>query len=341
MTEEVSQEPIQDSIQEEQSQEQEVSTEASGNLTSEDIPTATAEGQDFSSDAETSEELQEDISNAIDDGASEQDIKNMVQEFKLKVNGEEVTKKYDLGNEEGIEQLKRDLQIGEANKKGMSKAKELEKLYSQSIAKLKENPWEVLKELGLDPMELAEGKINEYIEEQQKSPEQLAHEKMTKELEEARAELKRQKEDAENASFMKLQQEESQKLETEITEALDGHKTLPKSRKTVSKIADALLWAMDNGFENASVSDVIPMVEEEIRNEMRDFMDILGETDMLEEYIGQNNIEKMRSKRMAKAKANNLSSVVQTNKAKEMKKAQETPRRAIKAKDFFKDPLKY
>lgn len=44
---------------------------------------------------------------------------------------------------------------------------------------------------------------------------------------------------------------------------------------------------------------------------------------------------------MAKAKANNLSSVVQTNKAKEMKKAQETPRRAIKAKDFFKDPLKY
>jgi len=316
-------------------------SEDSGKLSLDDMPESSAEQEDFSSDADTKEELQEDIADAIDKGATPEDVKSMVKEFKLKVNGEEVTRKYDFSDDKELEKLKRDLQIGEANKQGMQRAKELEKLYSQSISKLKENPWDVLKELGLDPMEMAESKINEYIEEQKKSPEQLERETMQKELEEARAELKRQKEEQEQTAFGKLQEQEAGRLNDEITEALDAHKTLPKSRKTVSRIADALLWAMDNGFDNASVADVIPMVEEEIRTEMRDFMEVLGETDMLEEYIGQKNIEKMRGKRLAKAKVSGLNNVVPTSKSRELQEGVKEEMTPIRAKDFFRNPLKY
>lgn len=280
--------------------------------------------------SETTEELQQEVEEAIEAGATEEEVKDMIKTFTLKVHGKEVEKTLDLSDEDAI---KRELQMAEANKGGMQRAAELEKLYEEQLGKAKEDPYSFLKELGLDPDELAERRIQEKIEEMKKSPEELAREKMEKELKEARAQLRAQEEAAKNAEFEKMQQEEATKLNQEITQALDAHKTLPNTPKTVMRIADALLWASENGYENASVNDVLPAVEAEIRREMREFLNEMPEG-MMEEYIGKQNLERLRKKRLSTMKTQPVNKVVQptTNSVKR----EEKERKKVSAKDFFR-----
>ena len=127
-------------------------------------------------------------------------------------------------------------------------------------------------------------------------------------------------------------------LEDEIIAALDAHKTLPPTQKTMSRIADALMFAMDyaeeNGYDanSVSVADVIPYVEDEYRQEMRMLLDNAPEQ-MLEEYVGKQNIERLRKNRVAALK-NNPKQVVQPT-AKSVK-SEEEPKEKMKASDYFR-----
>lgn len=281
--------------------------------------------------AETVDELKEEIEEAIEDGATEEEVADMIKEFELKVNGKTIKKKIDLSDEDAI---KSELQKALAGQKAMQEKRELEKIYQKEIERLRENPFAVLKELGLDPLELSESELRKHVEEQKKSPEQRAKEQLEAELMEAREELRRQKEEAEQARFQQLQTEESAKLETEIESALDSHDTLPKSPKTVSRIADAMLWAMENGFEDVSVADVLPTVEEEIKAEMRSFMEQLPEQ-MMEQYIGKKSLDRYRKQRVAAHKPNNVSNVKPTVDSQKVVK--EEPKKKVRSKEYFKN----
>ena len=212
----------------------------------------------------------------------------------------------------------------------------LEKTYEQEVEKLMKNPWETLKELGMDPDELAEARIRSRVEELKKSPEQRAKEQLERELMEAREALKKQQEEAESARMSQLQAEAAAEIEAEIEAALDAHTNLPKSEKTVQRIADTMLWAMENGYDDVTVADVIPTVEAEIRNELQSFMEQLPE-DMMEEYIGKKNIERLRKKRLAAAtvKPNNISNVKPTGESVKPKDKQE--RKKVRTKDYFRN----
>ena len=61
-------------------------------------------------------------------------------------------------------------------------------------------------------------------------------------------------------------------------------------------------WAMDNGYPDATVKDILPAVKKEIKDEFNEFVSQLPE-ELMETYIGKNNIEKLRKKRLAAAKA--------------------------------------
>jgi hypothetical protein len=288
-------------------------------------------GESIEVQAETTEELQEELQEAIDEGASEEEIKDMIKEFTLKVNGKEVKKSLDLGDEDAV---RRELQLAAAGRDAMQRSRELEKLYTQEIERLKEDPWSVLKELDLDPDELAEQRIRAKIEEMQKSPEQIESERIRKELEETRQKLKAKEEEANSARMAQLEEQEAVKLNREITDALDAHKTLPKSQKTVARIADALMWAYDNGFEDATVSDVIPSVEAEIRSELKQFMSDMPE-EMLETYIGKKNIERLRKKRVNNIKSETLKNVKPV--AKEASNSEKKAKKSTKARDYFRN----
>lgn len=296
------------------------------------------EGSDLeesSVESETVEEFQDEVQEAIDNGATEEEVANMVKEFKLKVNGKEVTKTIDLSDEDA---LKRELQLAAAGQSAMQRSRELEKLFEQELKRLQEHPFEFLKELGMDPDDLSEKHLRSKLAELEKSPEQREREQMQKELEEARLRLKQAEEEAKSAKFQAMVEEQSVQLENDIMEALDSHQTLPKSPKTVGRIADAMSWALENGYPDVTVNDVIPSVEAEIRRELDGFMSELPE-DLLESYIGKKNLERLRKKRLStgKQQVGSVNSVKPTISKEANLNTDNKIKKKLRAKDYFKN----
>lgn len=284
------------------------------------------------SSSELNASQQEQVENAIEEGASPQEVKSLIKNLKLVVNGKTIERKIDLMDEKA---LIRDYQLAESNKQGMSKARELEKLFEQELSRLKSDPWSVLQELGHDPYALAEGKLNEWVDEQKKSPEQVEFEKMQRELSQARDELKKREVREKEMREKQTLDQATREINSQIDDALSATKTLPNTPKTRSRIADALIWAMENGFSEAQVSDVIPLVERDIKEEMQSFISEIPE-DFMESYLGQKNMEKLRKKRLAQVKKVGTASTVEMSKP-----VAQAPKKKISAREFFKDPTKY
>lgn len=280
--------------------------------------------------AETQDELRDEVEQAIEDGATEAEIKDMIREYEIKVNGKSRKVKLDLGNEQ---EIIRQLQLAAAGQGAMQDKAELEKLVNQELLNAKSNPWEFLKNtLGLDPDDLAEQRINQRIEEMKKSPEQVRQEKIERELEEARAKLAEQERISREKEMTFLQEKAAVELDQEIDAALKKDPELPKTRKTVRRIADAMLWALNNGYEDVKVSDVIPSVKEEIRKEFNEFISEMPD-EMMESYIGKKNIERMRKKRLAAMKTTPSASVQSTTQTKPK---EDEDKKKIAARDFFR-----
>lgn len=312
------------------SDELQASSEAQEQISPEVIENA-AEQANASSEVSSDQQLQEAVETALANGASEKEVKNLIKEFQLKVNGKVINKKIDLSDENS---LKNELQLAAAARQSMQEAANLKKLYESEVSRLKQDPFSVLAELGLDPDQLAEMRIQQRIEEMKKSPEQLERERIQAELQAAREEARRLKEEREAEQFEKLKDQAAAQIETEIEQALDSHKTLPKSRHIVKRIADSMLWAINNGYEDVTAEDVMPLVEKEWRDEMSRLMDDSPE-DILEQLIGQRNIERLRAKRLnAMATTKTANSVKPT--AASVQKQEDKPREKIKQRDFFK-----
>lgn len=284
-------------------------------------------------DAGSEQQLQDVVEDAIANGASKQDVQNLIREFQLKVNGKLINKKIDLSDENN---LKNELQLAAAARQSMQEAANLKKLYEKEVSRLRQDPFSVLAELGLDPDQLAEMRIQQRIEEMKKSPEQLEREKIQAELQAAREEANRLKAEREAEQFEKLKDQAAAQIETEIEQALDAHKSLPKSRHIVKRIADSMLWAMNNGFEDVTAEDVMPLVEKEWRDEMSRLMDDSPE-DMLEQLIGQRNIERLRAKRLNAMNASGAKTAASVKStAASVQKQEEQKREKIKQRDFFR-----
>ena len=270
------------------------------------------------------------IEEAVANGdISEKQAQSMIKKFQLKVNGKSYEKEIDLSDENAV---RNELQLSAAARQAMSESSNLKKQYEKELARLKQDPYSVLAELGLDPDQLAEMRIQQRIEEMKKSPEQVEREKIQKELQEAREEARKLKEEKETNELTKLQEQAAIQIEDEITKALDAHQTLPKSRHVVKRIADSMLWAMNNGFENVTAEDVIPMVEKDLTEEYNRLMDDAPE-EMLERLIGKRNIDRLRAKRVAQAKTSPLNAVKPT--ANSVKEQKEEPRKKISQREFF------
>lgn len=278
------------------------------------------------------DQIQETIENAIEEGATKEEIKEMIKEYDLKVNGKSKKVKLNLSDDK---EVVRRLQLAEAGQLAMQEKAQLEKLIDQALMNAKNDPWSFLKELGLDPDDLAERRISDKVEELKKSPEQVEREAMQKELEMARKQLKQIETEKQEAIQKQLQSSALNEIDKDITEALAEDPELPKTKKTVARIADALLWAIDNGFPDATVKDVLPAVKSELRLEMDDFLSNMND-DLLENWIGKKNIERMRKKRLAAVKAQPkavMDTVKQVSKPEEKTEKQ---REQIAASNFFR-----
>jgi hypothetical protein len=275
-------------------------------------------------------DLKQEIKDAVADGATKEEIQQMIEEYEIVVNGKNKKVKFDKNNKS---EVKRALQLMYAGQSAMQDKAELEKMVTSELLKAKQDPWAFLQDqLGLDPDELLENRAKQKLEEMRKSPEQLEKERSMKELEEARKKLKEMETEKENEKNLRMQNAAASELNSEITEALQQDKELPKTKKTVRRIADMMIWAMDNGFENVKVSDVLPAVKKEIQDEFREFVSELPE-ELMENYIGKNAIEKLRKRRLAAQKQSPQTVDVRPPAPA---KVEEKAKEKIAARDYFR-----
>jgi hypothetical protein len=275
------------------------------------------------------DELASDIEAAVDEGATDAEIQELIETFKIKVNGEERDVTLDWNNKEDI--IRR-LQLGESGQSAMQKASEMERNFEGELQNIINDPWKALEELGFDVDALAEERIQHQIQELKKSPEQIAHEKRDLELETLRQKLKKQEEDQEASRFDKLQQDAEFDLENQISDALSATSELPKSPYVVKRIADAMLVAMDNGRDDVTVQDVVPWVQKEINEELQGLFGSMPDK-VLEQYIGNKTIDRLRQGRLTKMKTQTAKNIQDTGKQAPEEKKEE---KKIKLNNWLK-----
>lgn len=283
------------------------------------------------SEAESTDDLQDQIAEAKANGATKKEIQKMIEKFELKVNGKNVVKEIDLSDKEAI---KRELQLALAGRQTMQEMAELKKLYSQEIDRLKSDPFAVLRELGIDPDELSYSHLEKKVQEAQKTPEEQERDRLQKELDELRGKAKQEEEKRIQAEQARLQEQAAQQLDDEIDQALDEYKHLPRSPRVVKHIASVMMWALDNGMPDITVKDVLPTVEKELKKEISDIIENLPE-EFIEEFIGQRGMDRLRKKRVAQA-AQQPKSAANVKPAAPAKSAESKPSVRKSLEDFLR-----
>jgi hypothetical protein len=275
------------------------------------------------------------IQDAVENGEiSQAEANKMIKKYQLKVRGKLIEREVDLSDEEYI---KNQLQLAETAKLSMQEKAELEKRFEQILQQGKQDPMDfIAKAFGIDPDELAAMHIEKKIEHMKKSPEVLEKERIQAELHQAREEAKKLKEEKDMAEMSKLQQEAMVGLQGEISKAITAHTKLPDTKYVQKKMADAMLWAANNGFDDVTADDVAPLVEHEMRQELNSLYDLMPE-EVLESYVGRKNIERLRKSKIAKAKeVPSVNSIKQTATVKKDEQSKSSEQQKIDAKRFWR-----
>lgn len=178
--------------------------------------------------------------------------------FKLKANGQV--------REMDEDALVRHAQLGIAGMEKMEEAARLRKEAESRLERLKTDPWAVLKEMGIDPDDAAERRVWERIQAERMDPAQRAVMEAQRRAEAAERALKSRDEEGKKAELARLEQEESVKLDAEITEALKAS-DLPKTPATVRRMANLMAKNLEMGLD-LSAQQITQIVAEEIQGDM-------------------------------------------------------------------------
>ncbi len=228
----------------------------------------------------------------------------LVKKFKLKVDGEEFDTEIDLNDEAAVQ---KELQLAKAAQKRMKESTELRKAVEEFLEETKKNPRQVMKQLGINEKELAQLIMNEELADLEKTPEQKEIEKLQKQLEEIQNSKKKEEEDRKKNDFERMKQEAEQRIETDISSALESG-GLAKTPYTVKKMAEIMYIALENDID-LKPNQVIPILRKQMESDFKEFFAATND-DQLEEFL-KDQLPRIRKRSVAKAKE---ASVVKTVK---------------------------
>lgn len=296
-----------------------------------------ASSSENSEEIDTSEATDEELEEVVDsEEASEEEKVEAKQELKkrlkLKVNGKEVEKEIDFNDEDSLREL---LQKGYAADERFQQASSLEKQMKQFAQLIQQDPLKALEAAGHDMDKIAEAYMEQRIKDMQKSPEQKRLEELEKQIEAERQKSEKLENERQQAEQARAQEEYSRQLDDEITTALSSSE-LPKSPYVVKRIAENLMLAMDEGYEDVTVEQILPIVEKQIKGEIRQMFEAMPE-EVIEKTLGNNVSEKLRKRRLQRQKkVVTKGSDVKSTGQSEMKKAEQSKEsKKVNAKDFF------
>lgn len=263
--------------------------------------------------------------------AAKEEVKEMKKKLKLKVHGKEMEKEIDLMNEKELKQLLEKAYGADQTFQESAKVKK----QMQAIAEmLQRDPFALLKEVGYDPDDLAAKYMEERLKEMEKSPEQKEREELQRQLEaerQRREALEKEKTDAEEA---RIRESYMRDMDDQITDALSTAE-LPKSPYVVKRIAEYLSIGLEQG-KQLSVKDVVPLVQKSIKNEIREMFEAFPE-DIIEGFLGDNVLNKMKKRRLAKMKEVQSPSSIKSTGESEIAKTQAKtePAKKVNPKEFW------
>ena len=261
----------------------------------------------------------------------EKAIENRIKKLKLKVDGKEIEESLDLDNDE---ELVRHLQMSKMGQKRAQEKADLEKQVKAFFEAFDKDPFAAMKELGKDPNKAIDDYINQQMEQARKSPEQLAKEQLERELQMLKSEREREKQELQNKELERMQQAAFQQYDIEMEKALTTS-DLPKTPYTVKKMADYMLVALQAGYD-VKPADVVDIVREEMSNDLKEMFASMPE-DKVEMLLGEQMINKLRKRRVAKAAAAQQAvskpSILDSGKSSKTEAKKEGEKKSFK--DFF------
>lgn len=237
------------------------------------------------------EDFQNQVEEAISEGASKKEVLQMIKEFELKVNGKSVKKSIDLSNEEEVrKELQKAAAFGDLSQTHAQMVKSLQ----AKINAWKSNPDLLFQDLEMDPLDYAEKRIQKEVDELKKTPEEKKYEEQQRKLMEYEEKERKLQEQLEQQRIEQENQQAYEALRGEIKDAFEGHPGLKYTEKTERRVAD-MMARYSEKFPDVTASQVIPLVEKEMKEEMNEYLDSMPE-EFLSKFLNQNVIDKIAKK---------------------------------------------
>ena len=253
---------------------------------------------------ENLETLQDQIQEAVDNGASKQEIKELIKEFELKVNGKTVKTKINLSDEEAV---KRELQKAYAFNDVSQENAQIKKALSAKIAAWKSDPSQLFADLGVDATEFAVSHLDRQIEESKKTPEQREQEEKEKAYAKAMEELQAYKEREAKLKQMieerRIAEEQSRLIENlsqEIDSALERSQVLAGDPEMKARLADMMAMYQDQYPDRDITAEmVLPKLEAKVLAERKKALTKVNEEELLSN-LSEDQIKKLLEKHLKK-----------------------------------------
>lgn len=258
------------------------------------------------------------------------EIQKMMKSYEFKANGKTRKVDIDLNDDESI---RKHLEKSFGAQETWEEASKYRKQAEQLVDLLQKDPRALLKNpaLGIDVKKLAEQLLDEQLEEAKLTPEQ----KRIRELETAiKAREDKEKEERErqdNERRAKLTQEQYEKAERDMMEALDSSE-IGASPYAVRRVADIMSALIEDGYENVEIKQIMPFAEQLIRQELSGHIGKHKDPNKLEKLIGKDILKEYRKSKITSVKKTPNSSTPDTGKKTE-DKPKEEPKK-IKLSDF-------
>lgn len=263
----------------------------------------------------------------------QKEIEKRIKKLKLKVDGKEFEEEIDLDNDE---ELTRHLQMSKMAQKRAQEKAQLDKELKAFFAAMEEDPFSVLsKEMGMDVEAQIQKYIDKQIENAKKSPEQIEREKMEQELKALKAEREREKAEADARQKELLIQQQYEHYDIQMEQALNKS-SIPKTPYVVKKMADYMIVAVENGYD-LSPEQAVQLVQEEMDSDLKEMFGSLPE-DRIESLLGDQVLNKLRKRRLAKAKEAQAAVTKPQiqDTGRNAKSESDKPKQKISFKEFFK-----
>lgn len=229
------------------------------------------------------------VAPSVAPSASVEPVSTPSAKEKIKVDGVE--------EEWSAEDLKKYAQIGRAKDKRFEESAKAKKEAESLKDRYKSAPWEVMRELGLDPREMSEKYLLAQLEEEQLSPSQKEERALKKRLKDYEDKELSAKEAREAESHAQEVQKHAVQLDQEISAALQTS-AIPKSPAAIRRVAKVMFDALEAG-EDISTAEAISMVEEEYESDIKELFALMGDPskflppDLAKKLMGQH-LEKVK-----------------------------------------------